>query len=172
MSTLFEISDEMVKLDALMDEREGDMDDPDVVKAIEAYLVAEGDFKAKVDSYCALMGILNARATARKAESDRLAKRAKLDKASADNLKNRLLCVFQMREISKMETDRFKVTVAKNGGALPVLVTDETAIPASFWSVKEVRTLDKGAIAKAIEMDGAEVPGAKLGDRGVQLNIR
>lgn len=69
--TLFEISEELLGLDALLDDAEGDDEGQQAI--LEGYLgTLEQDLEQKLDNYCALIAELEARAAARKTEADRM----------------------------------------------------------------------------------------------------
>lgn len=126
MRTLFQISDDLFALEAILAEVGGEITDDEAGAALEKFfdeLGAERD--AKIDNYCALIRELEARAEAREAEAKRLTALAGSDANSAKRLKNRLLVFFEIQEISKLDTARFRVAVQKNGGALPLIFPEE-----------------------------------------------
>lgn len=170
--TLFEISADMQALDELLAECDGQIDSPEV----EAILCKWADdvtqnFEDKVDNYAALIKTMQARAEIRKAEADRLRARAKVDENTANSLRQRLQMVFENRGMKKIETARFQIGIAKNGGLQPMDV-DETRIAYFPESCKKIIiSPDKEAIRKALE-SGEEVPGCALRERGTSLRIR
>ena len=168
--SLLDITEDLQALDDLLAEADGDM--TGIEGTVDAWLAElEQDLKGKVDNYAALITAMDARSEVRKAEADRLYHRAKVDTNNARFLRERLKCALEDRGISKLETARYKVGVSKVGGAAPVTIVDQSALPAGFVRVTEVRQPDKDAIRKALE-SGAQVPGATLGARGTCLTIR
>ena len=171
--TLLDIADDVVTLDDLLDEHEGDITGQE--DAVAAFLF-ENDraLNEKVDGYAGLIKELEARAAARKAEADRIKELAKLDENRAKWLKERLLYAFDEMAITRVETPRFRVSTAKNGGKIPV-VLDETAtvatLPEAFVRTKVKREPDLDAMREAIE-GGADIPGVRLGERGRGIRIK
>lgn len=175
MRTLFQISNDLLALEAILAEVGGEITDDDAGAALEKFfdeLGAERD--AKIDNYCALIRELEARAEAREAEAKRLTALAGSDANNAKRLKNRLKAFFEIQEISKLDTARFRVAVQKNGGALPLVIPaewddDPAAAPEAFQ--RRTIVLDREAIREAIRND-EETHGASLGERGTHLRIR
>lgn len=168
--TLLDITEDLQALDDLLTEAGGDI--TGIEGTVDAWLAElEQDLKGKVDNYAALITAMNARAEIRKAEADRLYHRAKVDVSNAKFLRERLKVALEDRGISKLETARYKVGVSKAGGAAPVVIADESAIPIDFIRITEIREPDKDAIRKALE-SGRQVAGAALGVRGTYLAIR
>ncbi len=168
--TLLDITEDLQALDDLLTEAGGDV--TGIETTVDAWLAElEQDLKGKVDNYAALITAMNARAEVRKAEADRLYHRAKVDANNARFLRDRLKCALEQRGVSKLETARYKVGVSKAGGAAPIIIADQSALPADFVRVTEVREPDKDAIRKALE-SGQQVAGAAMGVRGTCLTIR
>jgi hypothetical protein len=172
MPTIYEISEDMAALDALLAETGGEItpEAEAAFNAFEAELAA--NLHAKTDAYCALIAEIDARAAARKAEAKRLADRAKTDERTSDALRERLRFVWETRRLGKVETDRFTVSLAKNGGKAPLDVrcgVDE--LPA--WAVKRetVVTVDRDAIRQRLDA-GEPLDFASLMERGTRINIK
>jgi len=172
MPTIYEISEDMAALDALLAETGGEItpEAEAAFNAFEAELAA--NLHAKTDAYCALIAEIDARAAARKAEAKRLADRAKADERTADALRERLRFVWETRRLGKVETDRFTVSLAKNGGKAPLDIrcgVDE--LPA--WAIKRetVVTVDKDAIRSRLDA-GEPLDFASLMERGTRINIK
>lgn len=171
--TLLEITADLDALDALLNEVGGDVSDPKVEEAVAGWFAElDQDFRGKVDNYLALIVSMEARAKGRAEQAERLKKRAKSDESAASFLRARLKFVLEQRGVSKLDTDRFRVSVARNGGMLPLEVFEEKVVPEHYYRViPEQRVLDGAAIRAALE-SGQEVPGAKLGERTTRLSIR
>lgn len=170
--TLWDIDADMAALDDLVEENEGDITACESI--VDAWFAEnQGNLVAKVDGYAAFIGELNARAEARKEESDRLAHRARIDAALRDFLKGRLKDFFTARGMKKLETKRYKLTVAGNGGKLPLLL-DDTAknepekLPEPFRRVTYSPNVE--AIRAELEA-GKPLRFACLGERGTHLRI-
>lgn len=166
----------MADLDAALVRTEGEVT-PEVqaiLDAIDAWAAElDKDFERKVDNYVALVKVLEGRAEVRKAEADRLAKRARIDAGNAAFLKDRLLNVFEFRNVKKVETDRYRVTVAANGGKVPLVLSDGAAenLVKQDRFAKVVRTLNTEAVREALEA-GEKIGGASFGERGKHLLVR
>jgi hypothetical protein len=177
--TLLDITRDLEALDDLVAEVDQSLAEtggevtPEVqaaLDAVDAWMAElDTDLKGKVDNYAAFIVTLDKRAEVRKAEADRLARRARIDATNAQFLKERLRGELERRGIRKVETDRYRVSVAANGGKLPLLIQDELAVPERFWiSVKRV---SNDLVREALER-GEAVAGARLGERGRRLSIR
>ena len=170
--SLIEISDDILELDDLLYECGGDVSDPRFEEAITK-LMAElnVELETKADNYCALITAMQGRAEIRMAESKRLRERATADENNASFLTTRLKKALEVHGIKKIETDRYRITVAKHGGKLPLLVDGEKEIPKRFKTVKYVWNVDNDAIRKALE-SGETLDFACFGERGTRLSIK
>jgi len=174
--TLFEIGADAAALDALLEELEGDLSDPEVCAAIDDWLhETQGNLETKLDGYAALIRKCEARASARKEEARRLAELAKTDENKAARLKERLKYFFEAQGLQKVETSRYKISLAVNGGKVPLLVDDNAdwekiGSMSPDFVVTRVEP-NKEALREALE-DVETVPGAVLGVRGTSLRIK
>jgi len=171
--SLLTISDDLDALDDLLAEVGGDITNPDVCAAVDAWF-AEIDtaFNSKVDGYAALIQTMEARAEIRRAEAARLTNRAKSDEGSAEFLRARLKAVLEQRGTKKMETARFRVSIAANGGKQAIEVTLPTeSLPAWAVRTKVVIDPDKDAIRAKLEA-GESLEFATLLPRGSRLSIK
>lgn len=171
--TLIDISADLLALDDLIYEHSGDMQNPEVVAALESWEnEIAGNFETKADHYAALITMLNARAEVRKAESERLARLARTDSNTAKNLQERLKYVFINLKIAKLDTPRYKLSLAKNGGKLPLRIECPLAeLPEVYRenvTAIEAKTDD---IRAALER-GEEIKGCILEERGISLRIK
>jgi hypothetical protein len=168
--TLLDITDDFQALDELLAEAGGDITEPSVQRYIEQLIdQLDQDFLTKVDNYAALISELEARAQHRKDEAKRLDALAKSDANSATFLKQRLKTVLEQRGTKKLETPRYRLSVAGNGGKLPVEIhVDASDLPEQYQKVK--RDPDTDAIREALQK-GEEVQGCALGERGKHLRI-
>lgn len=169
--TLLDIADDARALADLLDEREGDITGQE--EAVQAFLDETGEaLTAKVDAYAGLTRQLEAFAATRKAEAKRMADLAKSDENRAKWLKERLLLAMDVIGETRIDGDRYRVSIAKNGGKVPVVVPDDVdALPDAFVRTVVKRDADKDAIREALE-GGADVPGCCLGERGRSVRIR
>jgi hypothetical protein len=172
--SLYAITEEMQAVQTAFDRLIGDGDeaDPEGASAALEHIDALAQaFDAKADSYAALIRNAETRAAARREEARRFAALAERDEFLATRLRLALMEAMQRTNRTKVQTERFQLSVRANGGKRPVLVDDEAALPPEFvvpvYSVK----VDKDAIRQAIEA-GSEVPGARLAERGTRLDLK
>ena len=110
-------------------------------------------------------------ATARKTESDRLAKLAETDFKTVDFLKARLKQHLETTDQRKLRTKRYNISVVANGGKAP-LKLDNTAVadlPERFQRVQVEP--DREAIRSALEA-GEELEFAYIAQRENHLRIK
>ena len=101
----------------------------------------ETNLGSKIDNYCSLISEIEARSAARKAEADRLADLARVDENAAKALRDRLKFVFESRSLPTMQTDRFRVSIAKNGGKAPLDIrVGPDELPE--WAIKSAKDMD------------------------------
>lgn len=166
--TLLQISDDMRALDDLLFEVGGDVSDPRVGEAIEQWIKElDANLEPKVDNYAALITELLSRAKARSEEADRLASRARIDSNAAAFLKQRLKLVLEERGVKKLETHRYQVSVAGNGGKQPLDLHGE--VPPEFCATRIEPDI---ALIRATLEEGTALPFAILQPRGTHLSIR
>jgi len=169
--TLFNLTEEML---ALMEAFE-DIDDGGIPGQAEAMLqefLADFNLELaeKVDAYCGLIREYQARSKARWEECERLEALAKRDARNADALQGALLEHFKSTETKKLETQRFSLTLCKNGGKQPVFVDVEPEnLPEDLRRVKVYADTD--AIRTKL-LAGETIEGCLLQERGSHLRIR
>lgn len=171
--TLFDLGADAEALDALLTELEGDISDPAVAEAIDAWLQENHDgLEKKLDGYGALIREREAKAEARKAEAARLLELSRTDENMAKRLKERLFFFFDERGVAKKETARFKFSIVSNGGKLPLIIDPETnPEEISVFLQKHTVDFDKDAIRTALENEDV-LDFARLGERGRSLRIK
>ncbi len=88
-----------------------------------------------------------------------------------NRIETRRNAILQAMSIGELQTLRLPdATLSVRRIAPDVEITDESKIPAAYWKPRDP-TLDKPALKAALK-DGAEVPGAVLGNGGIGLNLR
>lgn len=167
--TLFSISDDLQQLNDLLDEVG---DDSQQQELINNWLEAVGEERdRKLDGYAALISEMSARAEVRKAEGRRLMELAATDENRARLLKERLKSFFQLHDLKTINTDRYRLSLAKNS-TRPLIVDPNlspTQLPEQFQKVSvEINT---GAIREALKQ-GESLPFAQLGDAGSHIRIK
>lgn len=180
MATLYDIAIELLDLTIAIAEAEeakgadSETAQKRVDEIVAAHFATEENFDEKVDNYAALIQEFNARADARKAEAKRLSERAAVDANNAKGLKERLQHVFERLAIKTRETRRFRVTLAKHGGKVPLSVDDQFKLhpenaPEEYQ--KHRVDIDNEAVRGALEA-GTTLPWARLGERGQSIRIK
>ncbi len=171
---LYEITQELLELEALLDESGGEVDD----EMLDRYLNSTEQAEEKADNYAALIRHIEGRMQLRKAEVTRMQALYKSDQKSVTRLKERLLEFMQRTNHTKLETRRFRLTAARAGGKLPIIWHTQTpeAFPEPYREeVTEVKLL-KDAVRSALErgepLEGPDGPLAELGERKISLRIK
>jgi hypothetical protein len=167
--SLYAITNEISDIiDALL---EGGQTEADANAALEEHLASlDTALEQKSEAYASVIQDLSIRAKARKDEAARIRALAEADEAVADRLKQRLKEAMESVGRLKLDTPRFKLVVAGNGGRQPLEVAVEpTALAPQYQAVKV--EANKEAIRAALEA-GTAVPGCTLLPRGTSLRIR
>ena len=169
--TLFDIGHDLETLAELLDEwDEGDEQQQKLINDWFEKLGEERD--RKLDGYCAYITQLGAVVDARRREADRLRKLAVSDEKRMILLKERLKMFFQSQNLKSVQTARYKLNLAKNGGTLPVVITkqiDYASIDSRF-QVTSIE-LDREAIREALT-SGEQLEWAHLAERGTSIRIK
>ncbi len=119
---------------------------------------AEG-LPAVIDDVLSLVAEIEHRAAARKAEAERLRQRMKRDEAIAAWMKAQVLRVMQAEGFKKLESSRWRATVAMPGGKPALEIVDE--VPERFTREVVTREIDKDAIRAELDA-GTVLPFARL----------
>ena len=173
--TLIDISEDLLALDQLLEEVEGDISDPKVAEAVNAWFSElDTDLYHKLDNYAAYITEIQARATARKAEAERLAYRARIGENAAQYLKGRMKEVLEARGLKKYSTARYDLSVCKNGGKQPVDIFEPRAIPRPLCRhIPETWEPDTDKIRDYLaDENNPPLAGAILKPRGTHLRIK
>lgn len=142
-------------------------------RIIEAYIVADGAFKDKLDRYCWLIEAFSARADFRHTQAARFVTLARLDESVATKMTNRIKAVMASRAEKQIETENFRVRIIGNGGKAPLIVPEEwrrnpASAPERFH--RRRIELDLTVLRAAIEA-GETVEGCFIGERGTRLAL-
>ena len=164
MTTLIDISTELLALNDALDALDGDSEQQ--TEELYAWFTelledATEARNRKLDNYAALITELEARAEIRKQEAKRLADRARVDSNRAASLKMMLQEFFACHDLKSVETARYKLTLASNGFVLD--------LPDEYleWSAEP----DRAKIRAALEA-GEVLTFARLGERGQSMRIK
>lgn len=123
---------------------------------------------AAIDDLLSLTREIETRAEARKAEADRLKQRAKRDEAIAAWFKSQVLRIMQEQGLKKLETPRWRATVAMPGGRPAMEVFDD--VPEEFMREIVTREVDKDSIRTALE-EGRTLPFARIVEKHPYLKV-
>lgn len=168
--TLFNISEDLEKLNELLDEAGNDTQQKELLSEWFNDLGTERD--RKLDSYAALAAEMLARAEVRKAEARRMMELAQKDEKRAQLLKERLKWFFETHNLKTIETPRYHLSLTKNGGKAPLILKNELepkTLPERFQKVSIDPNMT--AIREALEA-GEQLDFATLGNRGTNLRIK
>ena len=126
MSTLFEISAELLELEYLMTSLDGEIPEGAEGEALAKYFATVHENRdEKLDNYAALIRQLEARAEVRKAEAARLTKLQKADEKAAERLEARLKQFFEVQKIDKTFHTRRATFQFRAPGKPKVLLTEK-----------------------------------------------
>src|SRR5690625_280771 len=146
--SLFLIGEHFYALESLIIEQEGEITE-EIDQWLEEYQAKQEE---KVDAYCYIIQKFEEIA----AEAKRLAERSTSYHKKAKQLKDRLKVYLENQGQQRLETDRFTISVCKNGGQLPIRLTEDIAVeqlPEEF--VKVYREPDLIALLDSI-LEGDE----------------
>lgn len=169
MPSLFQLSEEILQLRQILDSAEHE---PETIDAVEEYLKSlASDRERKLDNYAALVRELEARAKIRLDEAKRLESLAKRDLDTVERLKERLRLVFTMHEWRSVDTDRFRITLAQNGGKQKLVVeVPIEELEERFRRTETKVVADNDALREALG-DGEVIEGVRLEERGTTIRI-
>lgn len=164
--SLFQIGEHFHVLEELLTETNGE-----ITEEIDQWLTEyEGKEADKIDAYCYLIQ----KFTEISEEAKRLAERSTSYAGKAKQLKERLKFYLEMRGKQRLETARFTITVAGNGGKRPVKLHEfvqPEELPDPF--VRIVKEPDMQRIREALEAGDEFVHQfAVLKSRGTHLRIK
>lgn len=172
MKTLFELTQDIVRLQETLDAMEDGLDvNEQQIESVEQWLTDLNEQHAdKIDGYAAIIRQLEHEAETAKQIEQEYACKCKQRTKRAEMLRDRLKWHMEQIGVKRLQTDRVTVAIQGNGGALPIVILNEDVIPFEYYVAPEP-VISKTMIAKALAA-GCEVPGAKLGERGTRLVIK
>lgn len=173
MSSLFEISADLMRLTDMLDDPEIEVDDQAIMDTWEGL---EGEFNDKVESWLKVIRNKQADFDSRKAFIDQQRAKNDSDKKTIDRMKATLMSIMQMQNIKTAGTAVLKATVAGNGGKMPLIWEDDykdnpSKLPEEYRVEETVYSANQDEIRKALD-EGKELPFVKYGERGSHLNIK
>lgn len=173
--TLYEISKELLEFEQIMTDLDGEIPSEEIERQITEWFENISDQRdEKIDNYAALIRTMDARAKMRKDEAKRLTQLAQTDENAVSRLKERLKYFFQTHQLGTLQTRRFKVSLANNGGVRPLILSPLVKeVPESLPDEFKIHTISANttAIREALEA-GFECDFAELGERGQSIRIK
>lgn len=170
MSTLYELTGEMLELYNMADDPEAD---EEVLRCIADTMEGVGyEFDLKLEGYAAVIRNLEADVKAIKEEEQRLAGRRRTIERNIDRLKASIMEAMKAVGKTKAGGSIFTVSIAKNGGKAPLIVKEGFSaedIPDKYRKVTV--DFDKDAIRSALE-GGEALYFAEIGERGESVRIK
>lgn len=172
-ATLYDLVGELATLEAAIDqlEEQGAAAEAVVDELYTHLIQTDGRLSEKLEGYAALIKNADAYAAMLKNEEANLAAKRKVAENRAQRLRTAVQQAMTTLGLTRQEAGRFEFRLQSNGGKLPVVFDPEVrpeARPSEYWRV-EIKD-DVDAIRAALEA-GEELPGARLGDRGVHLRL-
>lgn len=176
MSSLYELTQEVGALEALLQETGGDVTDESQAAMIEQWQ-QEFDWahRAKVDGYAKLIKNAEADIDAIKKEGERLAARAQALRNKIQRLKDLAKYAMDSRGLKKLEGITFTLAIQKNGGKAPleILVKNPEVLPEQYRIVTTTVEPNKDALREALEKGDKEAESyARLLPVGESVRIR
>lgn len=174
MPSLFEIGEDLRALDALIEERGGEITGPDVWEAWEAWLneLAVNE-AAKLDGCVNIIRQWEMEASAARAEADQYLAKARTRDNRIAWMKSNLKLHLESTGRKKVETaTKRAISIQANGGNAPIVLVpelDPSKIPDELAIVR--RTPDLEAIRKHLA-EGGVLDFAVIGERGNHLRIK
>ena len=160
MTSLFRIEGDLIALRQLIEE---DMVTGEISPQLGLWLTdSEGLFDSKVESYCGVIGELEALAEARKVEAARIKALQVKTEARIRSMRDALKSSFQNLGVERLETTRYRVRLQRPGGLAPLILEDSEPIPSEFCRL--VQQADKEKIRAALTA-GEVLMFARLGER-------
>lgn len=168
--TLFAISQDMEALGSILADVGGDLSHPDAAAAVEAWEAELAqDLEGKIDGYASLISEIEARAAIREQEAERIRRLVEADRRAADSLRERLRLVWEERGLGKIQTARYAVSLARNGGKAPVDIY--SPVPPEWTKATTSVGPDRERIREALER-GERLDFARLMERGSRIVIK
>lgn len=130
----------------------------------------QGSIKDKVESYCHVIREFELLAKARAEEAERIQALADSDQAKAKSLKAKLLYIFGLQGVDKLETKSFRLSVCQNGGSQPIeVVVPVEELPEACRKVEVRADMEK---IRELVKSGVPINGVNVLPRGQHLRIK
>ena len=172
--TLYKIGAELTKLEGMLEENGGVLDDP----ALEAYVLEQLALidehqQERADAYCSLIHKAEAMSEAARLEANRYSDASKVQANFAARLKQRLKEHMEAHGIRKIETTTGrKIYVQQNGGKVPVVYMPGLQPMDLDPEYQKMTVAVDGERVRAALEAGKKLKFAEFGERGTSLRIK
>ena len=172
--TLFAISDDLLALNDLLEQLDGDVTNPEVDAAVTKWFAElASDESKKLDGYAGYIKQMEMESVAAKAEADQWAAKARTRDNRVKWLKERVKVYLELTGRTKATTDTGRTfAIQNNGGVVPLIIaelTDPKTVDPKFQKV--TYSFDSEAIRQALA-DGGTLDWARLEKRGTHLRLK
>jgi hypothetical protein len=170
MRSLFDITEDFVELEAKLDAVDDLSDDLEAMSQLLEWMTDLSNERAeKIDAYCWFIRKLQAESETAKQVAAEFREKANQRENKVEMMKSLIMQHMKTLGHPKLFGKKFTVAIQKNGGSVPVLITDEDELPENYCQIKLIP--NKDWIRQDIEA-GKDVPGARLGERGESIRIK
>ena len=174
MTSLYEITHELARLDAALQAAGGDVSDGSAGETIAKFAKEyEWQLEGKVDAYGKYWQGMKTQIEGIAAEIERLSKRKQTLNNNIEKLKSLAKEGMEIRGVNKLEGKLFTISIQKNGGAPPLIYkTVVDALPEHLCK-PPVREPDAKTIRQLIEAgDAVAIQFAAIGEAGYSVRIK
>lgn len=173
MPNLYELTEDMIRLEDLIEDGDQEIDEEWLVSEWETL---EGDINDKTEKWLRVIKNKEADIKARKDAIADLTAKNERDQRTIDFMKRTLVQVMGLLGKKKAGTAILSCTVAANGGKAPLVWADgfkedPTLLPEKWRTKVETWKPNTDEIRDALAA-GEQIPGVELGERGTHLLIK
>ena len=173
MPNLYELTEDMIRLEDLIEDGDQEIDEEWLVSEWEAI---EGDINDKAEKWLRVIKNKEADIHARNKVIEQLGEKNIHDQNAINHMKKTLQSVMQLLGKKKAGTAILSCTVAANGGKAPLVWADgykedPTLLPEKWRTKVETWKANTDEIRDALAA-GEKIPGVELGERGTHLLIK
>ena len=162
------IFDLHANLQVLLSDLEGEVD-IDTASFHEALDAITTERDKKLDTIVEMIHESEANHDARLRQAERMLERAKAARRATVRIKSFLEYWFKATGTKRVETDRFTISIQKNGGERPLRLTAE--VPDKFTHTVSKVVPDQDKIRKALDSNQT-LPFAEYGERGTHIRLK
>ena len=173
MSSLFEITGELLRLMDMLDDPEQEVDEEAFLDTWEGM---QYDFDTKVANWLKVVKNLEADIESRKKLIAELTEKNRKDENTINRMKETVKKAMELTNTKRAGNEILSATVCSAGGKLPLVYADgirEDArlLPEKYQKVETFYKADTDKIREDLDA-GIPVPGVEYGERGSYLRIK